>query len=97
LSSRRTHHYPTTLTSSRTQSKGIVKFHLTLSVNEPGTIWFQAQGGGTITAGGTNTSAYQTYTGPVEITLNKSGQMTFRYYAVDIAGNTEAWRGVVLK
>ena len=87
----------TTLTSSRTQSKGVVKFHLTLSVNEPGTIWFQAQGGGTITAGGTNTSAYQTYTGPVDITLNKNGQMTFRYYSVDTAGNTEAWREVTLQ
>ena len=87
----------TTLTSSRTQSKGIVKFHLTLSADEPGTTWFQAQGGGTITAGGTNTGEYQTYTGPVDITLNKNGQMTFRYYSVDIVGNTEAWREVTLQ
>lgn len=37
------------------------------------------------------------YTGPVDITLDKNGQMTFRYYSVDVAGNIEAWKEMVLE
>jgi hypothetical protein len=33
----------------------------------------------------------------VDITLDKNGQMTFRYYSVDVAGNIEAWKEMVLE
>jgi hypothetical protein len=41
-------------------------------------------------SGDNGTSAYQTYTGPVDITLNKSGQMAGRF-AIDSAGFNPAF------
>ena len=87
----------TTGTFTRTTSKGKVYYAITLSADEPATTHFRLTGQAHITAGGADSTAWQVYTGPISVALDKSGAASFNYYSVDTAGNTEATRTEVLQ
>ena len=87
----------TTGTFNRSISKGKAVFAITLSANEPATTYFRLTGQGTVSAGGSDTTAWQVYTGPVTVNLAKNGTANFDYYSVDTAGNTEATLTEVLQ
>ena len=87
----------TTGTFNRSVNKGAPVFDITLSANEPATTYFRVTGQGTVTAGGTDTTAWQIYTGLVTVDIAKRGTANFDYYSVDTAGNAEATRTEVLQ
>ena len=87
----------TTDTFTRTTSKGNVFYDITLSVDEPATTPFRLSGQAHITAGGADSTAWQVYTGPISVAVDKNGTASFDYYSVDSAGNTEATKTEVLQ
>jgi hypothetical protein len=52
---------------------------------------------GTVSGGGSNTTAWQIYSGPVTVELAKNGTANFDYYSDDTAGNVETTRTEVLQ
>ena len=87
----------TTGTFTRTTSKGKVYYDITLSADEPATTHFRLTGQAHITAGGADSTAWQDYSGPISVAVDKNGTASFDYYSVDTAGNTEATRTEVLQ
>lgn len=80
---------PTTTSAiTKYSSKGKNYADITLTVNESASTMFRISGAATVTAGGTTTTAWQTYTG--KITVQLTGTATLEYYSRDAAGNTEA-------
>jgi len=67
------------------------------NANEPATTSFRVTGQGTVTAGGADTTAWQTYTSQITIQLAKGGTATIEYYSIDSAGNQEATKSGVLQ
>ncbi len=53
--------------------------------------------GSHIQSGGTDTTAWQTYTGAINIKNDKKGVGTFEYYSVDTASNVETTKTKVLQ
>jgi len=49
------------------------------------------------TTGGADSTAWQDYSGPISVAVDKNGTASFDYYSVDSAGNTEATRTEVLQ
>ncbi|MGB5177936.1 MAG: PKD domain-containing protein, partial [Gammaproteobacteria bacterium] len=87
----------TTGTFNRSTNKGAPVFDITLSANEPATTHFRVTGQGTVSAGGTDTTAWQIYTGQITVDVAKRGTANFDYYSVDTAGNIEATLTEVLQ
>ena len=87
----------TTGTFTRTTSKGKVYYDITLSADEPATAQFRLTGQAHITAGGADSTAWQVYTGPISVAVDKKGAASFEYYSVGSAGNTEATKTEVLQ
>ena len=87
----------TTGTFTRTTSKGKVYYAITLSADEPATTHFRLTDQAHITAGGADSTAWQVYTGPISVAVDKKGTASFDYYSVDTAGNTEATKTEVLQ
>jgi len=88
----------TTVQSTRYKSKGKTYFDLTLTPNESATSYFRVTGEGNVTAGGSDTTAWQTYTVPVTVKLAGNNAIaTFEYYSEDIAGNTEVTQQEILQ
>lgn len=85
----------TALVKVKRNSKGKTYMDCTLTANEPATTYFRVTGAGTITAGGTATTTWQTYTGKVTVQL--TGTATIEYYSVDSAGNTEVTKSEILQ
>lgn len=88
----------TTLQSTRYKSKGKTYFDLTLTPNESASSYFRVTGDGNVTAGGSDTTAWQTYTDPITVKLaGNSAIVTFEYYSEDTAGNTEVTQQEILQ
>jgi YD repeat-containing protein len=88
----------TTLQSTRYKSKGKTYFDLTLTPNEAASSYFRVTGEGNVTVGGSDTTAWQTYTVPVTVKLaGNSAIATFEYYSEDTAGNTEVTQQEILQ
>jgi YD repeat-containing protein len=88
----------TTLQSTRYKSKGKTYFDLTLTPNESATSYFRVTGEGNVTVGGSDTTAWQTYTVPVTVKLaGNNAVATFEYYSEDTAGNTEVTQQEILQ
>jgi len=88
----------TTLQSTRYKSKGKTYFDLTLTPNESATSYFRVTGEGNVTAGGSDSTDWQTYTVPVTVKLaGNSAIATFEYYSEDTAGNTEVTQQEILQ
>ena len=87
----------TTGTFTRTRSKGLVYYDITLSANEPATTHFRLIGQAHITAGGADSTDWQVYTGPISVAVDRKGTANFDYYSVDTVGNTEATKTEVLQ
>jgi hypothetical protein len=68
-----------------------------LSANEPATPHFRLTGQAHSTAGGADSTAWQVYTGPISVVVDRGGKDNFDYYSVDGAGNMEATRTEVLQ
>lgn len=85
----------TTIATTRRTSKGKVFMDCTLTANEAATTYFRVTGAGTITAGGTATTSWQTYSSKVTVQL--TGTATIEYYSVDAASNTEATKSGTLQ
>jgi len=88
----------TTANLVRTTVKGAASYDIDFSVDEAATTYFRVTGDATITSGGANTTAWQTYSGTtVHADIAKRGTANLDYYSVDTAGNTEATRTEVLQ
>jgi len=87
----------TTSTFDRTTSKGRVYYDITLSADEPATTHFRLTGQAHITAGGADSTAWQVYTGPISVAVDKNGTANFDYYSVDTSNNTESTHTEVLQ
>ena len=87
----------TTFSTQRQMVQGKPKHTVTLTVNESATTYFRFNGQGTITAGGADTTAWQTYTVPVVVQLVKKGSGDFEFYSEDTAANVEATQLEVLQ
>jgi len=87
----------TTGTFNRTTSKGKVYYDITLSADEPATTHFRLTGQAHITSGGTDTTAWQVYSGPISVAVDKNATANFDYYSVDTTGNTETTHTEVLQ
>jgi len=81
----------------RSTAKGIAYFDITLTANEPATTHFRLTGGAQVITGGSATTDWQSYTGAIQVQLNKNGTGQFDYYSVDTAGNVEATHTEVLQ
>lgn len=80
------------LTHASTRSgKTTITHVVTLAADEPANRFFKVTGG-TITAGGVNTTAEQRYTGPVTITFPKGSSATITYRGINMA---ERWSNPV--
>ncbi|MFZ5724027.1 MAG: DUF6531 domain-containing protein [Pseudomonadota bacterium] len=77
--------------SSVRSGKTTIQHVVTLSADEPANRFFTVAGG-TITAGGANTTAEQRYTGPVTITFPNGGSATITYRGINMA---ERWSAPV--
>ena len=88
-----------TLTSTKSRTKGVVSFQATVSTNEAATTYFRVSGQGEVTAGGAASGDWQTYNGPVTVKLTAKGKAsaTFEYYSVDSVGNQEDIKSGVLQ
>lgn len=83
---------PPVLSHSSTRSgKTTITQVVTLTADEPANRFFTVTGG-TITAGGANTTAEQRYTGPVTITFPKGSSATITYRGINMA---ERWSNPV--
>ena len=88
----------TTLQSTRYKSKGKTYFDLTLTPNESATSYFRVTGEGNVTVGGSDTTAWQTYTVPITVKLAGNNAIaTFEYYSEDTAGNTAVTQQEILQ
>jgi YD repeat-containing protein len=89
---------PVTTFSTQTERvKGAKLDTITLQSNETATTYFRFIGQGVISAGGADTSSWQTYTQAVVIQLDKSGTGDFEFYSEDFAGNLESTQLEILQ
>ncbi|MFC1685295.1 PKD domain-containing protein, partial [Pseudomonadota bacterium] len=84
-------------TFDRSSVKGAARFDITLTADEPALTYFQLAGQGQIVSGGAATEDWQTYTGPIQVSIDKKRSANFNYFSVDTAGNTEGTKTEVLQ
>jgi subtilisin family serine protease/PKD repeat protein len=87
----------TTAQVTRSTVKGIVYFDVTLSANEPATTYFRVTGGSHVIGSGSDTTAWQIYSGLVKIRNDKGLTGTLEFYSVDSSGNQEVIKSYLLK
>ena len=87
----------TTGTFTRSTAKGRAYFDIGLSVNKTATTHFRLISGATIISGGNPVAEWQTYTGVINILIDKGGSANFEYYSVDSSNNTEATKTELLQ
>ena len=88
----------TSFSSAFSRVKGVKYFDITLSTDEPVTTYFRLMGEGTVISGGSSSTDWQAYVGPVTVQLEKGkSSASFEYYSVDTAGNQEATQLEVLQ
>jgi YD repeat-containing protein len=87
----------TTMTATESRARGITSYAVTFSADKPVTTTFRVTGQGTVTAGGADTTDWQTYTSQITIQLDKHGTATIEYYSIDSAGNQEETKSGVLQ
>jgi len=85
----------TSISYTRTSSKGNTFYDVSLQANEQATTSYRVTSG-TILSGGTDTSNWQSYTGTINIRAPKKGNTVIEFYSQDSAGNTEIAQSVVL-
>lgn len=82
---------PVVAHASTRSGKATITHVVTLTANEPANRFFSVNGG-TISAGGANTTAEQRYSGPVTITFPKGSSATITYRGINMA---ERWSNPV--
>lgn len=83
--------------SSRTKVEGVLAYTITLTPNEPASVYFRVSGVGRIASGAYSTTDWQLYTTPFTVVMESPGQATVEYSAIDAAGNTEPVHNKVLR
>ncbi|MFH0342668.1 MAG: PKD domain-containing protein, partial [Chromatiales bacterium] len=82
---------------SRTEVEGVLAYTITLTANEPASVYFRVGGVGSIVTGASPTPGWQIYGSPITVVMTSPGQATVEYYAVDAAGNVEAMETKLLR
>ena len=86
----------TTLALSTGKFKGARRYTIELVSNKPGTTHFRFVGDGVLVSGGDSSAAWQMYSAPVTIQMDKGGAGEFEFYSQDDEGKQEIIKTEIL-
>ena len=82
---------------TKSTKQGYVYYDITMNVSESATTFFRVTGGSHVISGGSDTTAWQTYSGPIKTKNDKGTTGLIEYYSVDGASNQEDTKSAVLQ
>jgi Tol biopolymer transport system component len=81
----------------RIQVDGVPAYTVTLTPNEPSSVYFRVTGVGRVVRGAQPISDWQPYNHPFTVKLARPGRAQVMFYAVDAAGNVESIKRRILR